>query len=155
MSPSPSAAIQASPLVPVVAAGAPCSSGGEAPDTPKRSESPEGSEAAAGETKGFGGSGGRGRSRRSARRRPALSKADWGPLGKHPDLDAIVARQRLHLPLSGRLTTTEVNQAWKRCAAEHHPDRGGAHDTMQLVNTARDLLLGRDQLPATDATGPH
>jgi hypothetical protein len=26
---------------------------------------------------------------------------------------------------------------------EHHPDRGGAHDTMQLVNGARDLLLGR------------
>ena len=65
-------------------------------------------------------------------------------MGKHPDLEAIVARQRLHLPLSGRLTTAQVNQAWKRCAAEHHPDRGGEHDTMQLVNGARDLLLGRD-----------
>jgi hypothetical protein len=64
-------------------------------------------------------------------------------LGKHPDLDAIVARQRLHLPLCGRLSELEVNQAWKRCASEHHPDRGGEHDTMQLVNGARDLLLGR------------
>jgi hypothetical protein len=95
---------------------------------------------------GSGGSGGGGSRRRSgsSKRRGGLSKADWGPLGKHPDLDAIVARQRLHLPLSGRLTAARVNQAWKRCAAEHHPDRGGEHDTMQLVNGARDLLLGRD-----------
>lgn len=97
------------------------------------------------EVKGFGGGGAaRTQKRKSSRKRnPALSKADWGPLGKHPDLDAIVARQRLHLPLSGRLTEAAVNRAWKRCAAEHHPDRGGEHDTMQLVNGARDLLLGR------------
>ena len=96
-------------------------------------------------SKGFGG-GGASKSRKrkaGSKRSPALSKADWGPLGKHPDLDAIVARQRLHLPLSGRLSEIQVNQAWKRCASEHHPDRGGAHDTMQLVNGARDLLLGR------------
>jgi curved DNA-binding protein CbpA len=36
-----------------------------------------------------------------------------------------------------------VTAAWKAAAAEHHPDRGGAHDTMQAVNGARDLLLGR------------
>lgn len=85
-----------------------------------------------------------GRRRKGSKRSPALSKADWGPLGKHPDLEAIVARQRLGLARSGRLSAAEVNQAWKRCAAEHHPDRGGTHDTMQLVNGARDLLLGRD-----------
>jgi len=96
-------------------------------------------------TKGFGSGGAaKGRKRKTGgKRSPALSKADWGPLGKHPDLDAIVARQRLHLPLCGRLSELEVNQAWKRCASEHHPDRGGEHDTMQLVNGARDLLLGR------------
>ncbi|MCP9825528.1 molecular chaperone DnaJ [Synechococcus sp. EJ6-Ellesmere] len=77
------------------------------------------------------------------KRNPALSKADWGPLGKHPDLDAIVARQRLHLPRCGRITAPDVTRAWKLAAAEHHPDRGGQHDTMQLVNGARDLLLGR------------
>ena len=94
--------------------------------------------------KGFGGGANSSRKRkRGSKRSPALSKADWGPLGKHPDLDAIVARQRLHLPLSGRLSEAQVNQAWKRSAAEHHPDRGGDHDTMQLVNGARDLLLGR------------
>jgi hypothetical protein len=87
--------------------------------------------------------------RRSANRRrrrtTRLSPGDWGPLGKHPDLDAIVARQRLGLPLSGRLAVAAVNQAWKRAAAEHHPDRGGAHHTMQAVNGARDLLLGNDR----------
>jgi hypothetical protein len=95
--------------------------------------------------KGFGAPSGRrsGRRKGGKKRSPALSKADWGPMGKHPDLDAIVARQRLHLPLSGRLTEAEVARAWKQAAAEHHPDRGGEHDTMQLVNTARDLLLGR------------
>lgn len=66
---------------------------------------------------------------------PALNKAVWGPLGKHPDLEAIIARQRLHRPLPGRLSELQVNQAWMRCAA--------AHNTMQLVNGARDLLLGR------------
>ena len=101
-------------------------------------------------TKGFGSGGAaKGKKRKAGgKRSPALSKADWGPLGKHPDLDAIVARQRLHLPLCGRLSELEVNQAWKRCASEHHPDRGGEHDTMQLVNGARDLLLGRSLSPS-------
>jgi hypothetical protein len=111
---------------------------------PTTGQRPAGPEA---EPRGFGGGSGgsRGSKRKGgARRGPTLSKADWGPLGKHPDLDAIVARQRLHLPLSGRLTVAQVNQAWKRCAGEHHPDRGGEHDTMQLVNGARDRLLGRD-----------
>jgi len=98
-----------------------------------------------GDHKGFGGGKpGSASKRKSAKKRaPALSKADWGPLGKHPDLDAIVARQRLHLPLSGRLTESDVTRGWKLAAAVHHPDRGGLHDTMQLVNGARDLLLGR------------
>ncbi|MCX5932774.1 MAG: molecular chaperone DnaJ [Cyanobacteria bacterium] len=85
----------------------------------------------------------KGQARGGKKRNPALSKADWGPLGKHPDLDSIVARQRLHLPRCGRITATAVTRAWKLAAAEHHPDRGGQHDTMQLVNGARDLLLGR------------
>ena len=107
-----------------------------------------GEEARASTARGFGGRADAGTSAKGARgsnkRRKGLSRADWGPLGKHPDVDAIVARQRLHLPLSGRLSVEQVNRAWKQAAAEHHPDRGGAHDTMQLVNGARDLLLGRD-----------
>jgi hypothetical protein len=72
-----------------------------------------------------------------------LSAADRSPLGKAPDLDAIIARQRLGLPLAGRLREADVTRAWKLAAADHHPDRGGQHDTMQAVNMARDLLLGR------------
>ncbi len=81
------------------------------------------------------------RSRQGRKRSSVLSRQDWGPLGKHPDREAIVARQRLHLPLSGRISPGEVSKAWKRAAAEHHPDRGGAHDTMQRINAARNLLL--------------
>lgn len=106
--------------------------------------------------RGFGSTAGR-RERRNKsgrKRSPALSKGDWGPLGKHPDLEAIVARQRLGLPLSGRLSAAVVNQAWKRCAAAHHPDRGGHHETMQLVNGARDLLLERHQ-PAAAGRQSH
>ena len=72
-----------------------------------------------------------------------LSAADRSPLGKAPDLDAIIARQRLGLPLAGRLRDADVTRAWKLAAADHHPDRGGQLDAMQAVNTARDLLLGR------------
>jgi hypothetical protein len=61
-----------------------------------------------------------------------------------------VARQRLGLPLSGRLAPAAVNQAWKQAAASHHPDRGGEHGTMQAINGARDLLLGRDLEPSDD-----
>jgi hypothetical protein len=105
---------------------------------PREAESGNGS-------KGFGGTRKAARSSGKPRRKRSggLSAADWGPLGKHPDLEAIVARQCLHLPLSGRLSEAEVTAAWKSAAAEHHPDRGGAHDTMQAVNAARDLLLGR------------
>jgi hypothetical protein len=85
------------------------------------------------------GSGSHGRRKRGS----GLSAADRSPLGKAPDLDAIIARQRLGLPLAGRLREADVTRAWKLAAADHHPDRGGRHDTMQAVNMARDLLLGR------------
>ena len=50
-------------------------------------------------SRGFGAAGKArpGKRKGSKKRSPALSKADWGPLGKHPDIEAIVARQRLHL----------------------------------------------------------
>jgi hypothetical protein len=104
----------------------------------RRTQSPAGK-------RGFGGNipGNSRKRKNNTKRSPMLSKADWGPLGKLPDLDAVVARQRLQLPRSGRLTEAQVNQAWKLRAAQHHPDRGGEHHTMQLVNGARDLLLGR------------
>jgi len=91
-------------------------------------------------TKQVGGKGSAGRKRRGT----GLSAADRSPLGRSPDVEAMQARHRLGLALAGRLREEEVTRAWKRAAAEHHPDRGGAHDTMQAVNAARVLLLGLD-----------
>ncbi len=76
------------------------------------------------------------------RRGSGLSAADRSPLGRSPDVEAMQARHRLGLALAGRLSEADVTRAWKRAAAEHHPDRGGAHDTMQSINAARVLLLG-------------
>jgi hypothetical protein len=136
-----------------------------ASDADTASDAESGSEQKAGPERGFGGgssrraaSGGRsGRVRKPGafgpqegsgshgrrKRGSGLSAADRSPLGKAPDLDAIIARQRLGLPLAGRLREADVTRAWKLAAADHHPDRGGRHDTMQAVNMARDLLLGR------------
>ena len=82
---------------------------------------------------------GKGRKRRGT----GLGAADRSPLGKSPDLDALKARQHLGLALAGRLSPGDVTRAWKQAAAEHHPDRGGQHSTMQTLNLARDVLLGR------------
>lgn len=102
---------------------------------------------AEGGARGFGGSrpGGQAASGRGKRRRGSgYGSSDRQPLGKHPEHEAVVARQRLGLPLSGRLRAEQVNRAWKQAAAKHHPDRGGAVARMQALNAARDLLLGRD-----------
>ena len=91
-------------------------------------------------TKEASGKGSAGRKRRGS----GLSAADRSPLGRSPDMEAMQARHRLGLALAGRLREEEVTRAWKRAAAEHHPDRGGAHGAMQAVNAARVLLLGLD-----------
>ena len=133
-----------------------------ASDADTASDAGSGAEQNSAAERGFGGrsgrraaSGGRGRkpgafgpqegsgSHGRRKRGTGLSAADRSPLGKAPDLDAIIARQRLGLPLAGRLREADVTRAWKLAAADHHPDRGGRHDTMQAVNIARDLLLGR------------
>ncbi len=93
-----------------------------------------------------GGKPGAGRAAKGRRKKgTGLSAADHGPLGKSPDIEAIQARARLGLTLAGRLRAEDVSQAWKQAAAEHHPDRGGRHDTMQAINAARDVLLSRGQ----------
>ncbi len=95
----------------------------------------------AAKAKPIGSKGGSGRKRRGS----GLSAADRSPLGRSPDVEAMQARHRLGLALAGRLREAEVTLAWKRAAAEHHPDRGGAHDTMQAINAARALLLGLER----------
>ncbi len=104
-------------------------------------------EAAEPASRGFGKAAARGgpaKGRGRKRRGTGLTAADRGPLGRSPDLEAIQARHRLGLALAGRLSPQAVNRAWKQAAAEHHPDRGGHHGTMQAINAARDLLLADD-----------
>ncbi|MCP9815612.1 molecular chaperone DnaJ [Synechococcus sp. GreenBA-s] len=102
-------------------------------------------EAAEPASRGFGKASGKATGKGSGkgrkRRGTGLTAADRGPLGRSPDLEAIQARHRLGLALAGRLSPLAVNRAWKQAAAEHHPDRGGHHGTMQAINAARDLLL--------------
>lgn len=114
----------------------------EQPDSapPDRSDEPLGKGFAASRPRSQGkASGTKGRRKKGT----GLSAADHGPLGRSPSLEAIEARARLGLALAGRLREADVTAAWKRAAAEHHPDRGGRHATMQAVNGARDVLLGR------------
>jgi DnaJ-class molecular chaperone len=60
-------------------------------------------------------------------------------------VDAIKARGILQLPLAGRLREAQVKSAYKRAAAEHHPDQGGEIVVMQRINAARDLLLSNEE----------
>lgn len=45
------------------------------------------------------------------------------------------------LGISSHATTEEIETAYRRLAAEHHPDRGGDQQQMARINTARDELL--------------
>ena len=106
----------------------------------RRADGFQGSGGGGTKAKETGNKGGAGRKRRGT----GLSAADRSPLGRSPDVEAMQARHRLGLALAGRLREADVTRAWKLAAAEHHPDRGGAHDTMQAINAARVLLLGLD-----------
>lgn len=60
---------------------------------------------------------------------PSASKSWWETLGVSRDAtrDAIVA-------------------AYRKLIAEHHPDRGGAHDAMATINATRDAALAERSL---------
>jgi DnaJ-domain-containing protein 1 len=45
------------------------------------------------------------------------------------------------LGLNSHATRDQVEEAWRRLAAKHHPDRGGNADLMARINAARDQLL--------------
>lgn len=62
-------------------------------------------------------------------------------MGRDPNIEAIKARQALGLPLTGRLTESQVKRAHKLLAVKHHPDKGGDPETMTRFNNARDALL--------------
>ena len=112
---------------------------------PAAAHSSRQAEAAESASRGFGKATGKGSGKGRKRRGTGLTAADRGPLGRSPDLEAIQARHRLGLALAGRLSPLAVNRAFKQAAAEHHPDRGGHHGTMQAINAARDLLLAGER----------
>lgn len=45
------------------------------------------------------------------------------------------------LGVGANASKDEIDRAYKRLAAEHHPDRGGDEQKMARINTARDQLL--------------
>lgn len=45
------------------------------------------------------------------------------------------------LGVGANASKDEIDRAYKRLAAEHHPDRGGDSQTMARINAARDQLL--------------
>lgn len=46
------------------------------------------------------------------------------------------------LGVDERAAPAEVEYAYKRLAAQHHPDRGGSTEQMARINAARDAMLG-------------
>jgi DnaJ domain len=44
---------------------------------------------------------------------------------------------------SSDASAEEIEEAYRRLAMRHHPDRGGSVDEMARINSARDALLGR------------
>lgn len=59
-------------------------------------------------------------------------------------LPAPPAQDKPHevLGVDERATPSEIEYAYKRLAAQHHPDKGGSTETMSRINAARDAMLG-------------
>jgi hypothetical protein len=59
-------------------------------------------------------------------------------------LPAPASQDRPHeiLGVDEGATPGEIEYAYKRLAAQHHPDKGGSTDQMARINAARDAMLG-------------
>jgi hypothetical protein len=56
-------------------------------------------------------------------------------------LDRALASPFYVLGISADASKDEIARAYRRLAAKYHPDRGGATESMQRINAARDALL--------------
>ena len=65
----------------------------------------------------------------------------WLSAGRSPTRE--IARARRLLQISPTATHDEIRAAYRRLAAEMHPDRGGSDARLAALTEARDLLLAR------------
>ena len=69
----------------------------------------------------------------------------WQWLSTKPSVTRDLAKSRRLLQVSPTATHDEIRAAYRRLAAEMHPDRGGSDARLAALTEARDLLLA--QLP--------
>lgn len=65
----------------------------------------------------------------------------WDWLSSRPGRARDIARARRLLGLSPAATPDDIRAAYRRLAAEMHPDRGGSDARLAALTEARDLLL--------------
>lgn len=65
----------------------------------------------------------------------------WELLSTRPSRSRELARARRLLRLSPGAGRDDVRVAYRRLAADHHPDRGGSAPRLAALTEARDLLL--------------
>ncbi|WP_108811554.1 DnaJ domain-containing protein [Sphingorhabdus sp. Alg231-15] len=66
-------------------------------------------------------------------------KTDKSEQRKPRDFELDRARSLLGVPDEADQAT--INNAWRACLSEHHPDRGGDEQIARQINRARDILL--------------
>lgn len=71
----------------------------------------------------------------------ALVRASFAGFKALPAPPGTSWREVLGFAQGQAVNAQQVAEAWKREAAKHHPDRGGAPDKMQAVNMARDTAI--------------
>lgn len=65
----------------------------------------------------------------------------WDWLSSKPNRNREMARARRLLGVSPAASADDVRAAWRRLAADAHPDRGGHPARLAALTEARDLLL--------------
>ncbi|MFQ5642627.1 MAG: DNA-J related domain-containing protein [Thiogranum sp.] len=63
----------------------------------------------------------------------------WNRLGRFEGRGEALAELGLKDPVDD----AAIKSAWRRLAMEHHPDRGGDNERLQLINAAVDSLIGK------------
>jgi len=81
------------------------------------------------------------RAERVEAKRRGMDDAFRRLMGIDKGISESTARERLALPASGPINESAIRSAYRKLAAEHHPDRGGDPPAFQRLTEARDRLL--------------